>query len=363
MKILFVIPTLGTGGAERVATILANSFAKDNTVEFFVMEQSTVERYPIDTRIKINEIGIEVKRGNKARAVLNFGVNYIKQRNALIRKIKTYQPNIMISFLPKADMLAFSVERSNKFRWISSERNDPMSRSALERWILNHIYTKTDTLVCQTNKVADFYRSKGVRHTIVIKNPLVLKEQEKTELNINYKYFISVGRLDKQKNYEMLIQAFSMAKKETNCLEKLLILGDGPDKERLQNIIDGLHMTSNILLVGRKNNVFDYLKNAEAFVMSSNYEGLPNALIEAMAMGLPVISTDFFTGAAAELIDEHNGYLVPVGDTKKMTEAIKQMLNCSCSTRERMGKTSNKKVAEMSIEKISREWTELIARA
>lgn len=361
MKILFVIPTLGTGGAEHVATILANNFAKNHDIEFLALEQSTVERYPIESCIKINEVGVAVKRGNKARAVLTFGLNFIKQRKALLHRIKKFQPDILISFLPKADILVFSIYKNNKFRWISSERNDPMSRSSIERRVLNHIYKKVDMLVCQTQKVAKYYMTQGIKNICVIRNPIIFRQQINADFKMPYKYIISVGRLAKQKNYEMLIEAFSDAKKKINCPEKLLILGDGPRKEKLQAIIDGLGITADVLLVGRKNNVIDYLRNAEAFVMSSNYEGLPNALIEAMAARLPVISTDFFTGAASELIDDSNGFLVPVGDKEKMKTALVNIISFSDEERRLMGNESAKKISTMDVDKISNEWNKLIS--
>ena len=360
MKILFVIPTLGTGGAERVATILANHFIKKHVVEILVMEKSAVESYPVDPTIKINEIGIEVRRGNKFRAVANFCVTLMRQRNMLLMKIKQYKPDIVISFLPKADILVYTIYRRNGFRWISSERNDPMSRNKIERLLLNQIYKKVDVLVCQTNKISEFYKGKGIKRRTVIRNPIVCSEPEKIELGISFRYLIAVGRLDRQKNYEMLIQAFSMVKNEIECPEKLLILGVGPEEEKLKSLIKKLNMSSEIKLLGRKNNVSDYLRGAEAFVMSSNYEGLPNSLIEAMAVGLPVISTDFFTGAAAELIDESNGFLVPVGEIEKMKIAISKMVTTSQGNKLSMGDSSLKKVKEMDVTKIVEEWNYLM---
>ena len=141
MKIMFVIPTLGTGGAERVATILANNFSKEHDVEFFVMEKSDVERYPIDKKVRIKELGVSVKRGNKIRTVSNYLLNFTRQRKALKKECDLYGADVVISFLPKADMLVASiVHNSYDFRWIPSERNDPMSRSKLERKILNEIF-------------------------------------------------------------------------------------------------------------------------------------------------------------------------------------------------------------------------------
>ena len=362
MKIMFVIPTLGTGGAERVATILANNFSKEHDVEFFVMEKSDVERYPIDKKVRIKEFGVSVKRGNKIRTVSNYLLNFTRQRKALKKECDLYGADVVISFLPKADMLVASiVHNSCDFRWIPSERNDPMSRSKLERKILNAIYRKSDILICQTKKISRYYKSVGVKNTCVIKNPLILNSQNDLSFSINDRYIISVGRLDKQKNYAMLIEAFSSLKKRKQFKEKLYILGDGPEKENLQRLINESGMKDEVILTGRKNNVNDYLAHATAFVMSSDYEGMPNALLEAMAMGLPVISTDFFTGAARELINEKNGILVPVRDKKEMEIAIEKILSKTHSQLSQLGEISRKRVSKLDVETIVQEWTALIS--
>ena len=196
MKILFIIPTLGTGGAERVASILANYLSENNKVEIFVMEKSDTARYPIKDKVSINEAGINVKRGKKIKVIINFAINFLRQRDKLKSEINKFKPNVIISFLPKADILTASVKKNCK--WIGSERNDPMSRSSIERNVLNLIYKKTDMLICQTQKVANYYLVKKVKKTCVIRNPLMLEEA--TPFSNKENYIISVGRLDKQKN-------------------------------------------------------------------------------------------------------------------------------------------------------------------
>lgn len=361
MRIIFTIPTLGTGGAERVATILANHFCKDNDVEFFVLEQSNVERYPIDPNVGIHEVNIAVKRGNKVKAVLNYITSFHRQRSALLKEIKRVKPDVVISFLPKADMLMYTVAKRNSFMWISSERNDPMARSSIERKILNFIYKKASILVCQTNKVAEYYQNQGVKRTCVIRNPLILKNPTGVDAKTSESYFITVGRLDRQKNYRMLINAFAKSTKE-GCSDKLLILGDGPDRTELSKQIQILGMSEKIILMGRKKNVNDYLVNAKAFIMSSNYEGLPNAMLEAMAMGLPIISTDYFTGATREFIDEKNGRVVPVNDESQMMKAICEISVMEKDELQRMGIRSREKIKRMDVSTIVHEWEQLIQK-
>lgn len=360
MKVMFVIPTLGTGGAERVASILANSFAEENEVEFFILEKSSVERYKISENIVIKEAGINVRRGNKMRAIMSFAFNFIKQRRILQNEIRRFDPKVVISFLPKADILVSTLMAHGIFRWITSERNDPMSRSWYERVILNIIYKKAYSLVCQTEKVAKYYQSKGVNKTCVIRNPIILNTMLDPSFRSLDDYIISVGRLDKQKNYEMLVRAFSNAKNSNNFSEKLYILGNGPEESFLNQLIEDIGMTNDVYLLGRKSNVKDYLLHATAFVMSSNYEGLPNAMLEAMAAGLPIITTDYFTGAAKEFVDEDNGFIVPVNDTNEMEKAIAKLLSMPKEKKLLMGVESKKRVAKLDIANISRQWKNLL---
>lgn len=360
MKVMFVIPTLGTGGAERVASILASNFAEENEVEFFILEKSNVERYRISEKIDIKEAGIDVKRGNKMRAIMSFVFSFIKQRSMLQKEIGCFSPKVVISFLPKADILVSTVMSCGNFRWIPSERNDPMSRSWVERSLLNVIYKKASPLVCQTEKVANYYQSQGVNKTCVIRNPVILNTIADPSFCASDEYIISVGRLDRQKNYEMLIRAFSNAKRSLNFSEKLYILGNGPEEASLNKLIEDLEMTNEVYLLGRKSNVMDYLSHATAFVMSSNYEGLPNAMLEAMAAGLPIITTNYFTGAATEFVDKDNGFVVPVSDINEMEKAIANLLSMPKEKKLSMGEESRRRVAELDAASISRQWRDLL---
>ncbi len=361
MKVLFVLPTLSNGGAERVASILATSLASSNVVEIFTLEKIDMDTYGIEKKVILKAADVSVKRGNKILSRLSFITTFRRQRAALKKEIQEFKPDIIISFLPKADFLVYTL-LDKRFRWISSERNDPSRRNVLERNILFYIYRKAMPLVCQTEKVASYYRAHGVGKTVVIKNPCVIRlsgeKQFPEDLDINCRYIISVGRLDRQKNFRMLIDAFSCIKNKSGY--KLIILGTGSQKEELDEFIRMKGMQSHILLLGRKENVAMYLQYSEFFVLSSDYEGMPNALMEAMVAGLPVITTDFFTGAGSELIDKENGMVVPVADANGMQKAIETMIGLSEKERKQMGMSSRKKVERYSVENICKEWENLI---
>ena len=191
--------------------------------------------------------------------------------------------------------------------------------------------------MCQSSKVAEYFDS---NNTIVIPNPIdnnILPEPYTGERR---KVIVGVGRLMKQKNFANLIKAFSMLDSQFNEYT-LEIYGEGSLHQELDDLINRLNLSHRVKLMGAKQNVLQLIKDASLFVMSSDYEGYPNALAEAMAIGLPVICTDFYSGTARELIGEKNGLLVPVGDSKAMAKAIERLLSDS-QKREIMSKENIK---------------------
>lgn len=134
-----------------------------------------------------------------------------------------------------------------------------------------------------------------------------------------------MGRLEPQKNFPMLIKAFSEFRKEENDY-KLVIYGEGRERRNIENLIRELHLENTVLLPGRNKDVLNCIRDCAAFILSSDYEGMPNALIEAMCMGMPVISTDCPSGGPRELIHNgENGLLVEVNNVKDMKKAMQKI--------------------------------------
>ena len=170
---------------------------------------------------------------------------------------------------------------------------------------------------------------------------------------------ISAGRLECQKNFPMLVRAFSDFAKDKNDVV-LHIYGEGNDKDMLQDLIDKLGCGEKIKLMGRSNDLVSVYKEANLFILSSNYEGMPNALLEAMAIGLPCISTDCPTGPSEMIVSGENGLLVPVNDAEKLREAIEFMYN-NRDKAEEMGQRAREHVAEnYRIEKIADRFLEIV---
>lgn len=363
MKILFILPTLGTGGAERVASILANSLCNDfDNIELLLTEESNVEKYSLNSRIRVVELGFSVRHGNRFKSFLNYAKNFKKQRKLLEKEIAYFEPTTIISFLPKIDFLLSKINLKN-IKWIASERNDPTARSLLQRLALLKAYKKCNVLVVQTKKIDTYYKKRGITNTCIISNPVsrfASDSLQKKANPIGLPYILSVGRLDKQKAFDKLILAYYKLKRTEAISHKLVILGDGPLMKKLKKMVFRFHLDADVLLLGRKKEVEDFYLNASLFVLPSKYEGMPNALLEAMSFGLPVISTDFFTGAAQELISNNNGIIVPVNNNQSLQKAILSILSLDNYERDHMGQRSIDVLKRFSTETVVKKWKELI---
>ena len=169
---------------------------------------------------------------------------------------------------------------------------------------------------------------------------------------------VGVGRLSEQKNFEMLIHAFAAlpARFSDYTLE---IYGGGPLEEKLHNVIDEAGLSERAKLMGIKKNVMHYISDAALYVMSSDYEGFPNALAEAMATGIPVISTDFSTGVAGDIVKSENGIVIPVGDREALTEAMEKMLSDEHEW-ERMSIENRKLLDVLSEKNVMKMWVQVL---
>lgn len=215
---------------------------------------------------------------------------------------------------------------------------------------------KTDLLVCQSKAVLNYYNR--IKNKIVISNPIDISLIPKPITEGNTLKICAVGRLMAQKNFSLLINAFYLLKQEANENVTLTIYGEGVLRNRLENQICSLNLEKSVFLPGKSNDVLNEIKDSTIFVMSSDYEGF-NALLEAMAVGLPVISTDFPTGTARELIHKENGIIVPCGDKIALKNAMLELLNDKAK-REKMRKNNLYVRDKYSVEKICRQWEEAI---
>lgn len=191
---------------------------------------------------------------------------------------------------------------------IYSERNDPnrVNQRKVDKIYRKIVEHRADEFVFQTTGAQKCYPKKVQKRSVVILNPLDVTGFPTHDFTVEKKEIVTVGRLEPQKNQKLLINAFSELAKDFPDYT-LIIYGEGSLRNELENYIISKGLQSKVVLPGVKNNIQEYIKDASLFVLSSDYEGIPNALIEAMAIGLPCVSTDCSPGGARELIADEAG--------------------------------------------------------
>lgn len=320
LKICFYINNLGKGGAERVITELAHQFNKKLYDVVVVTSFRDRNEYILDPAVK--RICLEETQ--------DFG-NRIARNVKLIRKlrhtIKTEKPDVVISFMQEPNFRAIIATAGLKTKRIISVRNDPEKEyfGKLGRFVGKVVLPFADGCVFQTEEAKKWFPKRLQTKSTIIFNEV--KEQFfKTEYSPG-KRIITVGRLNKQKNHELLIDAFSKIANEV-LDRNVYIYGEGPLRDKLQEKIDSFGLSNRIFLMGTTNNVAEVLSTSEVFVLCSDYEGMPNALLEALAVGVPSISTDCPCGGPRMIIqNKSNGLLVKVGDADSLADALRSLIN------------------------------------
>lgn len=357
-KCLLLIPRMGNGGAERVMATIANNLCRDNQVRIVTMTDAECF-YPLDEPVQIVGLGQRVNRKNKLTKLVTMAFGGIKGFFALRRTVKEFAPDVLLSFLQSTNMMAILLRLFGiKCRLAVSERCDPVERGFFDRWFERSFYAKADVVVCQSEAVTRFFKEKDRAKTVVIPNPIAADAIPARHEGARRKTVVGVGRLDGQKNFEMLIRAFSRLPQAFGDYT-LEIYGGGALEQKLQAQIEALGLENRARLMGVKPGVMHYISDAALYVMSSDFEGFPNALVEAMATGLPVISTDFSTGVAKDLVKEENGIVIPVGDEDALVAAMTEML--SSEDRWEAFSTENRKLLDtLSEERVMRKWKEAL---
>lgn len=352
MKILFCIGNLSKGGAERVASNLCNYLIKENEVTIITTIGEKSE-YILDEKIKIK--CLENEDTDK-----NFIIKNIERIRKLQKIVKTEKPDIIISFLPEPSyrILFFKIF-NRKLKIIVSVRNDPKIeyKSKINRLVMKMLYPLANGFVFQTEEAKEYFSKKIQYKSIIIPNPIKEEFICEAYTGKREKIIVAVGRLEEQKNHKMLIEAFSKLPEEFKEY-KLIIYGEGSLRNKLEEQINELKLNDRVLLPGQINNIKEKIYKASLFVLSSNYEGMPNALMEAMALGIPCISTDCPCGGPKFLIkNKENGYLIDTNDTENLYKMMEEILK---TDQTRISQNANKITIKLNPKNINKKWKEYI---
>ncbi len=318
MKITLFIGGLIGGGAERVLCNLANYLAERNhEVEIITMSE-TKETYKLSKDIKVLNLLRLEERKNKLLGIF-------KRFYRLKKYIKNSDTDRYVVFLPRTMAFLLFFRRLIKVPVIASERCDPEFYTKKTKYLSKHYGKRADLWVFQTEDAAKWYEGIAKKSVVIPNaiNPAFIREPY---FGVKEKSIVAAGRLCEQKNFPLLIEAFSRISDQFSDY-KLKIYGKGPLESQLKEIVDKKGLSDKVEFMGYVDNMPEQLEKASLFVLSSDFEGMPNALMEAMALGLPCVSTDCPCGGPKFLIkDRENGLLVPVNDVEAMSSAIKEML-------------------------------------
>lgn len=354
MRIQFIIPRMGGGGSERVVSVLSDSFCKNGHLVHIAQLINSDSFYELNSNVTISGMDIRIRRNNTVVAKADQARFVLKSLLYLRNTINDFKPDVVITFMRQSCILMWLLRKAGvRAKWIASERNDPTVPGRVTRAIMRNAYGQCDLFVAQSENVLRYY-SGIIGKGIVISNPVVNHPELFIEPGARRNTVVAVGRLVKQKNFFMLIKSFTVVHK-TFPEYNLEIYGEGPLRKELEDYVKSLDANEYITLMGTCTDLLKNINSAKLFVMSSNYEGFPNALTEAMSVGLPVISTDFFTGVAHELIGKANGMVVPVGNASALADAMITML----LSKERLLKCSINNIREItrySTNVIVKEW-------
>lgn len=328
--IVFTCEGMENGGAEKVIATLSNSFVA-NGYKVTILGVASMEE---ESFYKLND-GVEYICLHKG---LEKKLSGIKRVRALHKTLKLLKPDVVISFLPHVIVYTYFSMYGIKAPLIVSERNDPHSdpKGKILRLLKRYVYSKADGCVFQTKDARNYFPSFIRKKSAVIHNPIIVNYNGDISANKN-NIIISVGRLTPQKNYQCLLEAFTLFHQKYNSYN-LHIYGNGPLKEELQNAIESKGLKDSVTLMGVSSTWHTDEIDSAMFVSSSDYEGMPNALAEAICLGIPCVATDCPIGGTKELIlDGVNGYLCNVNDSNdlfiKMEKALQLQINaCDVET-------------------------------
>ena len=358
MKLVLVISSLGGGGAERVMTLLANAWVeRGNEVTLITLASDRMDRYPLDPAVR--RIALDVA-GNSAHVLAAIGHNIVRIR-ALRRAIASSRPDAVISFIAESNVRVLIAAAGLRVPVIISERtalNGHHMRGVwrtLRRWS----YPRASAIVAQTRRCAAELEALARRQVDVIANPVSVDPRpDDAPARADGHTLLAVGRLSPEKGFDLLIEAFAQVA-ERHPDWNLVILGEGPLRAELARKVAERNLGGRIAMPGFDAHIRQAMRRADLFVLSSRYEGFPNALLEAMTEGRPCVSFDCDAGPRELIEHRKNGWLVPAGNVHGLGAALDTLMG-DAGLRAQLGHRARDVSSTYSLATILDQWNVLV---
>ncbi len=337
--VMFCVSSLFGGGAERVVSVWANKLCEKGYDVSIMMYSRMENEYPINENIDIYTIANSQEECNN--------MNIIKRVSSFRKILKKVKPDVLINFLPVIQVYINIASFGLGIPRIETIRINPWKAELNETkyaFLWKRCFENSSVVILQSKDQKAFFSKKVQEKSVVIPNPvneLYINNPKKQYDGLHN--LVAAGRITEQKNYDMMIDAVKIVSKDYPdvCLK---IYGEGDLTEKLSEKIKKCGLSENVFLMGRSSKLYEeYIKN-DVFLMSSDYEGMPNALAEAMSVGLLCVSTDCKTGPRDLIDNEENGFLVSVGDSKEMADRIIKIFKLSPDEQRKLGEKAREKI-------------------
>ncbi len=343
---------------------MANNWAAAREVTVLTIASVAHDHYQLDSSVQRIALDLDRISGNLLSAL----GNNLQRISALRRAIRLVRPDVVIAMMATSICLARLATLGLKITVIGSERIHPPTLplgapwERLRRWL----YPGLSAIVAQTERSADWLRNEcGAANVVVIANSITLPlpvgkaaSLPPRQVMREQHSILAVGRLETQKGFDLLLEAFAIFGAE-QPLWHLIILGEGSARGALEQHVDTMGLSTCVHLPGNVGNTADWYEAADIFVMSSRFEGFPNALVEAMAYGLPVVSFDCETGPAEVIEDGSDGLLVTNGDVHALAAALAKLMSDE-ALRHRLATQARESSHRYSAPRITAQWDTLI---
>ena len=354
-KVCFVIPVLVVGGTERVMSEIIKHFSAKPNIECYLVLYGKETEIFYKLPKTVNVLQPNRKFDNRHRFISAL------DRFLFLRKtVIAIDPDVVLSFGEIWNNFVLLSLKGLRYPIYISDRCQPdKSLSYLHDFLRKWLYPKATGIIAQTKIAKDIYSQRYHHSNIrVIGNPI--RKISTTEETKKENIILSVGRLIKSKNHGELIKLFANLEKPD---WKLIIVGDDAlkqkNKARLQNLINSLNATENIILAGKQNDIDDFYRKSKIFAFTSSSEGFPNVIGEAMSAGLPVVAFDCVAGPSEMIQDKQNGYLIPLFDYDTFKEKLLTLMD-NQELRHCLGQAAQHSIKRFSFETVGQQFYQFL---